>query len=445
MKRSSIILRVIILIIVIGSVIFYEYSDYVHRKEVTIDTFLEMENQIVKSTAQNLKLTYEHCLMHSNAGVEKCKHSTFKKIIDPIQFLESGDMWAFENGYSIFDESEDFPEEYKNKRIDEVFKMQEKRGASHYEDLVKDILNNTEGTGWFIWTTEKGREFAAWTPVEITDFIWVVGISTPVSEIYEHYNIDEYSTKKIMETSAIIIFILFIFSLAMRVRIKEIKQHKKLKTVNEQLSEYLTEKDVLLKEIHHRVKNNMQIISSLISFQTKYIGEKEAYELLKESNERIRTMALIHEKIYQSEDFSKIDFVKYIRELVESIYKSYNISKKKIKTIIKADKELYLDIDKAMYCGLIINELINNSLKYAYKDNNNEGEIIIEFNKTKKEDNEKNIYNMVIEDYGKGLPEDIDIHKTSTLGLQLVTSLVQQLRGTIYINRENGTRFDIIF
>ena len=211
----------------------------------------------------------------------------------------------------------------------------------------------------------------------------------------------------------------------------------KRKNAENLIKSSLNEKNILLQEIHHRVKNNMQIISSLLNLQTKYVNDDEAVNILKESQNRVRSMAMIHEKLYQSKDLSHINFVDYIQSLVSNLFHSYNIDKTSIKPIFKVEN-LSLNIDTAVPCGLIISELISNSLKYAFPEGM-KGEILISL---KFIDNE---YELIIRDNGIGMPTDIDLNNLKTLGLLLVTSLTEQIDGQITINRNHGTEFIIKF
>jgi PAS domain S-box-containing protein len=211
------------------------------------------------------------------------------------------------------------------------------------------------------------------------------------------------------------------------------------KRAEEKIQAALKEKEILLREIHHRVKNNMQIISSLLRLQSKYIKDKEYRVLFEESQNTIRSMSLIHEKLYNSEDISKVDFKEYIGDLVNSLFHSYGVNTSLITTKINIEN-VSLGIDFAIPCGLIINELITNSLKYAFPDGR-KGEIKIAFSKIN-----ENIYELFVGDNGIGIPEEIDIGNTESLGLRLVTMLVNdQLEGEIYLKRNNGTKFRIVF
>jgi len=208
------------------------------------------------------------------------------------------------------------------------------------------------------------------------------------------------------------------------------------KTYENQIKSSLKEKNILLKEIHHRVKNNMQIISSLLSLQTRFVNDEEALDILKESQNRVRSMAIIHEKLYQSKDLSRINFRDYIESLVSNLFHSYKANNKDIKPLYDVE-DLSLNIDTAVPCGLIISELVSNSLKYAFPNNNN-GEILISL---KFKDNK---YQLMISDNGVGMPE-VNVDELDSLGLLLVFNLTEQLDGEITINREHGTEFIIQF
>jgi PAS domain S-box-containing protein len=211
------------------------------------------------------------------------------------------------------------------------------------------------------------------------------------------------------------------------------------KMMEEQVKESLNEKGLLLKEIHHRVKNNLQIIISLFNLQSSYVKDEEAFKALKEGQDRIKSMALIHERFYQSDGMSKIDFDEYIKRLSETLLQSSNLNPGQIKLQINSDK-VSLDIDSAVPCGLIINELVSNSLKHAFNNNGTTGELFIGFNE---DDDAK--YRLTISDNGSGLPDDFSLESADSLGMQLVLALTDQLDGSVKIDRSKGTKFIIEF
>jgi two-component sensor histidine kinase len=199
----------------------------------------------------------------------------------------------------------------------------------------------------------------------------------------------------------------------------------------------LREKEVLLKEVHHRVKNNLQVISSILNLQTSYVKDKKTLEALMESQNRIKSMAFIHENLYQQKDFSSTNFSEYVVNLSKNLVHTYSSLENRVE--LKLDVEnVFLNLDLAIPCGLIINELVSNSLKYAFP-RKKKGEIGIRL-KLKEEQ-----VKLTISDNGVGIPEKINYRNTDSLGLQLVVSLVDQLNGTIKLSGQKGTSFAIAF
>lgn len=198
----------------------------------------------------------------------------------------------------------------------------------------------------------------------------------------------------------------------------------------------LNEKELLLKEIHHRVKNNLQIIVSLLKLQSKYVNDPRDLQIFNSSRSRVETMSLIHEKLYKSRDLSNIDLGNYIKDLVSHILKAYKLNQE-IAFSIKFDS-IQLSIDTAIPCGLIINELINNTLKYAFPEGH-KGKIEIDITK------EGECISLEIMDNGVGIPETFDIASSDSLGLQLVETLIRQINGNVELDTKNGTRFTIKF
>nr|MDZ8042288.1 PAS domain S-box protein [Nostoc sp. CreGUA01] len=216
---------------------------------------------------------------------------------------------------------------------------------------------------------------------------------------------------------------------------QDITEHKQ---AEEKIKVSLKEKEVLLKEIHHRVKNNLGIVSSLLQMQCRRTQDPQVSAILRDSQNRIASIALVHEKLYRSEDLADIDFAQYIPDLTTHLFDSYNVSSSQIKLKIQVDNAS-LDIETAIPCGLIINELVSNALKYAFVDNR-EGEIEVKFY----QDSECTLI-LIIRDNGIGLPENFDTKKAKTLGITLVQGLVKQLRGKLEINSHQGTQFKISF
>lgn len=199
----------------------------------------------------------------------------------------------------------------------------------------------------------------------------------------------------------------------------------------------LQEKELLLKEIHHRVKNNLQIIISLLKLQTRYVKDPKDLNIFNSSRSRVETMSLIHEKLYKSRDISDIDLGGYLKDLVSHILKAYNVNHEEISFSLTSD-EINLSIDTAIPCGLIINELVNNILKYAFPPGY-KGKIEINIKKSAEE------IILVVSDNGIGIPTSFDINNSDSLGLQLVDTLIKQISGTVTTESSAGTKFTIKF
>ena len=212
-----------------------------------------------------------------------------------------------------------------------------------------------------------------------------------------------------------------------------------LKRAEAQIRASLLEKENLLREIHHRVKNNMQVVSALLILQSKKTKDLKILEMFRESEHRIKTMALIHEKLYQSRSFGTIDLAEYLTRLIQYLFRSYEERSSRV-TLEMDVQDISLDIDTALPCSLIINELVSNSLKYAFPDGKG-GKICIRVTK-----DDGSLFTLEIRDNGVGLPAGLDLERTETLGLRLVHGLaVNQLGGSIEMGKGKGTSFIIRF
>jgi two-component sensor histidine kinase/CheY-like chemotaxis protein len=264
-------------------------------------------------------------------------------------------------------------------------------------------------------------------------------------------------------------------ALTERNELAELKKSKK------QLQKALKEKEMLLKEIHHRVKNNLMIISSLLELQSHYINDEKDFDFFRENKNRAYSMALIHERLYRSNNLKMIDFEDYIRKLAVDLFGVYAIDPDQIKLIFDVE-DIMLDVNTAIPLGLIINELLTNSLKYAFPMNVNRGPANEKFANPKtvgrEPENEKlsslvtkdhgntdgalespsginNItinliknddeFTLMVKDNGIGFPEGMDFKNTNSMGLELVNSLTKQIGGIIELDNVDGTEFKITF
>jgi len=207
---------------------------------------------------------------------------------------------------------------------------------------------------------------------------------------------------------------------------------------DKRLQDSLREKEVLLKEVHHRVKNNMQVISSILNLQSSYIDDEKALSILRESQDRIKSMSFVHESLYQSDTLSEVNFAEYIRNIATNLYHSYGRPQGGIH--LQFDLEpVFINLDTSIPCGLVINELVSNALKYAF-EGRKKGTIGIHLSRL----NER-MLRLRVEDDGVGLPENFDVETAESLGLQLVTTLATQVSGTLTMERDKGTRFTLDF
>ncbi|WP_347173313.1 sensor histidine kinase [Polaribacter uvawellassae] len=237
-------------------------------------------------------------------------------------------------------------------------------------------------------------------------------------------------------TGFFLVISIFIIIRIIKQRKELTRRNNKIKKQRDDLDKAYKEKELLVREVHHRVKNNFQIVSSLLELQSKGIEDEKALELANEGKNRVKSMALIHQKLYQNKS-GLVDFDEYIRLLVKELA-SLNTSGEKVTTKI-ASENMFFDVDTAIPLGLIINEIITNAYKYAFS-NDKKHELQISISKEKNEE-----YKLIVKDNGPGLAASYDIKKAKSLGLRLVTRLVKQLQGTLVQTNENGAKFEIHF
>jgi PAS domain S-box-containing protein len=216
--------------------------------------------------------------------------------------------------------------------------------------------------------------------------------------------------------------------------IHDISERKRVET---KLRSSLQEKEVLLKEIHHRVKDNLQIVSSMLNLQLDQISDPKALALFKESQARVRSIALIHEKLYQSKDLARLDIAEYLERLVRDLFAAYGVNPDEIALQVQSE-DVPLGVDAAISSGLIVNELVTNALKHAFPGGRG-GEVRVLLRREERD--------VVLEvaDNGVGFPAGVDFRNPSTLGLKLVCILTEQVRGTIELDRKEGSHFRVRF
>ena len=214
-------------------------------------------------------------------------------------------------------------------------------------------------------------------------------------------------------------------------------------------AEEMAKNMLLVKEIHHRIKNNLQVISSLLYLQSMYVTDAKTREMFRESQNRVRSMAILHEKLYQFHSPAGIDFADYARDLLRNLFMSYGVKTDAVELTTDITGVM-LGMDTAVPCGLIINELVTNSLKHAFPGNR-PGRLSVEMRPTRapfhgdSQSTPEKWYELKISDDGAGFPPGLDFRTTDSLGLKLVCTLTDQLNGTIELKRDGGTLFTIVF
>lgn len=238
-----------------------------------------------------------------------------------------------------------------------------------------------------------------------------------------------FNTLGLISISVIAIGILYLY------RSKQ-KTSKQLEEKNTIITHSLKEKEVLLKEIHHRVKNNLQVISSLLNLQSKNISDEKALQALNEGRNRVKTMALIHQNLYRDDNLMGVDLQEYIEKLTQGLFASYNIQPNKI-TLKTNIEKLEMDVDTVIPLGLILNELISNALKYAF-EGRNKGVLQVDLITQ----NDKLL--LRVKDNGVGIPKNIDLSKSASMGYKLIQSFLQKLNATMNIENDNGTNIELL-
>jgi two-component sensor histidine kinase len=204
-----------------------------------------------------------------------------------------------------------------------------------------------------------------------------------------------------------------------------------------QLTTALQQKDILFQEVHHRVKNNLQIISSLLNLQSRYIRDPQTLQTFNDTRNRIRAMALIHGVLDQANDFARVDFARYLQQLTTHLCHSYGMNAHAIAMHTHAH-DIWLKTDVAVACGLIVHELVSNALKHGFPDDR-AGAIHVSM------DHKHRQYRLTVTDNGVGLPADLSLHTPTSLGFKLVLALANQVSGHLDVESHSETRFRITF
>ncbi len=376
-----------------------------------------------------------------------------KTTFEAVQVTKDGELLSVEVNAHIFTIR---GEEYilsisrdirERKKAENALKESEIKYRNIFEN-VQDIFYQTDILGNIIEISPSVERYSGYNPAEL--------IGKPVETVYSNPEDRKNLLKKIEKTGEV-----FGYELKLKTKSRELlyvsvnahflfdssknpigiegslRDITERKNIEIQLKNSIKEKEMLLKEIHHRVKNNLMIISSLLNLQSRQIKDKASKDIFKESQNRARSMALIHERLYQSTDLKRIDFGDYIGSLSKELFHTYAGDLGHIELKVNVD-DIFLDINTAIPLGLIVNELITNSLKHAFPEGKM-GEINIDFHP------QDDHFEFSVKDNGIGFPKDLDFHNTNSLGMQMVTSLTDQIDGEIELNRSQGTEFKITF
>jgi PAS domain S-box-containing protein len=314
-------------------------------------------------------------------------------------------IFSIDKNYNIIESNTTF-----NKQLKQAFNVDNVIGRNLF-DFIIDTINHDEVKKLYEELFKTGKNHTE-----------VLKAKTPYGEKYfqTNYNPIKNTDKEVI---GIAIF-------------TEDITEKKL--AEEEIRKSLKEKEILLAEIHHRVKNNLQVISSILNLQSSYIPDQKIIDVLRESQNRVKTMAFIHESLYQNKSFSDIIFSDYIKNLSQSLFQTYQVYQNNLKLELVTD-DININIDQSIPAGLIVNELVSNALKHAFP-NGMKGKITIGLKQ-----NKENIV-IFVSDNGVGIPKEINFETTKSLGLQLVSTLTEQLDGTLsYVTSTKGTKVEISF
>ena len=269
-----------------------------------------------------------------------------------------------------------------------------------------------------------GAFYWKFRPFAIRATVWV---TVATLFVLDAVRLGETQAEELIEIPLLTVILFLVFAIATRRSSSESRAERAL-----------ADKEALLSEVHHRVKNNLQVTSSLLNLQSRNIDNEEALRLLKTSRDRIKSMALVHETLYQSKNFAEIEFGVYVRKLIANLFSSFGVSSDDIDLKLHLD-HASLDLDEAVPCGLIINELVTNSLKHAFASENDR-EIRVDFRL--EHDNQ---VTLVVSDNGCGYPKEFDFRHSQSLGMKLVQTLTDQLGGAIKLDNNGGAACEIAF
>jgi two-component sensor histidine kinase len=438
----------------------YKYEEQLATSLAYYDSCIKMYERA--GNKDDLSKTYGNiAIFYIQKGpIEKAKPALDKE----LQYAKEADTrsglgTAYKNALLYYLNTKEYKkaEEYGRKALAIAIEI---KNSFIYERAMTDLVDVFEATGQYKNAFEFSKKYQAWSDSIHTRenegrlFELETKYETQKKEVEIAEKDAALANSKIeMERQAVfrntliglavalgvIVFIIY------RGRRKQAEVNRVLVKRNEEIEaqkitieQNLREKESLLREIHHRVKNNLQVISSLLNMQTYHMEDPTMISAIAEGQNRVKAMALIHQKLYQTEQLSEIDFQEYTEQLVSHLSTAFGQSNKKIRSIVNGSS-IKLDIDTAIPLGLILNELITNAYKYAFQGANG-GDLKIELLR-----DGDHFYKLHVADSGAGFPADFSEEKLNSLGIKLVRMLTEQLDGTLQISNEPGANFYIRF
>ena len=365
------------------------YINYQKQYSVIINSFLELEANIIEEASRMSKLWLNKRLSDQEATIEQIEQEILINFIDPINLLENGDAWIYNKDYVIFDKSRDFPDEYKGKSMRQIFEIQSKSGAYHFEEMTEGVENATEGRGWYVWLPEKGKEWVAWTSFGFRDQTWTLGLSTPEKEIIANTNLSSFIKKQIFNVLLLIIILVIVVIVILNYEKKQEKLIEKINQTNTALKNIDNMKNEFIANISHDFRTPLSIIFNLAELNIAD-AQKIPFKVKEDFEVIYNTSFKFLSKVNTLLDLTKIEThglnLKITRvrlseflDMITNYYKSL-LKYSGIEISLKDNKSdseyFYTDIEKLED---IINNIMSNAIKFITHKN---GKILIELKET---------------------------------------------------------------
>jgi signal transduction histidine kinase len=457
-------------LVISASLFFLVRSNYLKQKDLLLNAYTDLEMQIVRQCARSSGLILQ-TRRNEGFSVDKIEQEIFTSIIDPVRILKSGDGWIYNKSHVIYDKSADFPDIYKGKSIGQIFEIQKKKGADHYQALVFDVENAREGRGWYLWLPEKGREWGAWTSFKAGNSTWTVGLSTPENEIFQYYNLDGYLLSQSVFASVIAVLFLAAFIIFARAHIIESKRSALLANLvddlnktNEKLYKLDAIKNDFIANITHDFRSPLTAILGITEMNLKkappsWEDTKESFQIIFSAS--FKLLASIDRLLEIAKmdagglklSVKKEDIIAFVSSVISyhtALVRNSGITIAGVMPDHEID-DFYTDRNKLEE---ILNNLLSNAEKFVDK---NSGQITVTCRDL------ADFIEISIADNGIGIDRtDIDrifnrfeqgasgrsVYRRGTgIGLSFSKQLVEALYGTIRVESDGhgkGSRFSII-